>query len=180
MIPPFDTRGLLPTGDTGFYFPSIEEFTERFVFVEDEETRLSLFEKYSKLCIRCLNTNALVSHYVNGSYTTDKEEPDDVDLLIILDGIKIDDGPDELFEESIEMNDRDKMKEEYSCHTWCILDYPSTREYDEVRKFHDAVKNDVISWWQTNFLDEERTITDPERKGVIILSESEIDKMRSA
>jgi len=178
VIPDFDGRGLLPNGDMGFYYPSLEEFITRFVSVINIETRTNLFEKYIAFCIKCLNTNALISHYVNGSYTTNEEEPGDIDLLVMLDGSTVDEGPDELYEEYMEINDRETIKEKYSCHTWCVLDY-NPNDFEVLFKYHNSVKNDVITWWQTNFLDEERTILDPVNKGVIILPEEEIKKMRS-
>lgn len=95
----------------------------------------------------------------------------------MLDGLTIDNGPDELYEEYVEIDDREKIKKEYLCHTWCALDYPE--DYGVIHNHHNSVKNDVITWWQTNFLDDERTIADPIEKGVIILSKDEIKKMRS-
>ncbi len=178
IIPDFDGRGLLPQGDTGFYSPSLEEFITRFVSVINIETRSNLFEKYIAFCIKCLDTNALISHYVNGSYTTNKEEPGDIDILVILDGLTVDEGPDELYEEYIEINDLETIKETYSCHTWCVLDY-NPNDFEVLHKYHNDIKNAVISWWQTNFMDEERTTLDPDTKGVIILSQDEINKMRS-
>ncbi len=174
IIPDFDERGLLPTG---FYSPSLEEFITRFVSVINIETRTNLFEKYNIFCLKCLDTQALISHYVNGSYTTNKEEPEDIDLLVILDGLTVDDGPDELYEEYMDIKNQEKMKKDYSCHLWCVLDYPE--ELEIIRNYHNSIKNDVITWWQTNFLDEERQIPDPIKKGVVILSEDEIEKMRS-
>lgn len=173
-IPEFDKRNLLPEG---FYHPSLEDFIDRFVNVEDIEKRANLFEKYIKFCLKCLSTNALDRHYVDGSYVSKETEPGDVDLLVILDGLTVDDGPDELYEEYIELENREAIKEEYSCHVWCSLEYPE--DMRELCNYFNNLENAVIKWWQTNFLDEERTIIDPIPKGVIILSKSEIEKMRS-
>lgn len=174
IIPPFDERGLLPEGSTGFYFPSLEEFIDRFVTVVNIERRTNLFEKYINFCMKCLNTNALVSHYVNGSYTTIKEEPGDIDLLIMLDGLTVID--DSMVDEFKDIGDWQKMKELYSCHTFVALDLP---EDHALYEHHNSVKNDVISWWKRNYLDEQRTEIDSVPKGVIILSEDEIKKVRS-
>ena len=189
VIPSFDGRGLLPSGTTGFYLPSLEEFVDRFVSVGNRDKRSALFEKYCALCLKCVNTNALKCHYVDGSYVSTKEEPDDIDLLIIFKGSNIDNIPDKLFAELLsELQDLEEMKKQYSCHTFHALDY-NPSDYKELRKYHKAVdlfnlhegvKNDVIGWWKTNFLDKERKIRDPIEKGVIILSEDEIKKMRSS
>lgn len=173
-IPVHDERGLLPQG---FYPVQLEEFIHRFVTAEDIEKRTGLFELYIQFCIKCLDTTALICHYVNGSYVTKKVDPEDIDLLVILDGITVDDGPDELYEEYVEIDNREKMKEDYSCHVWCVLDYPE--DLRVIRDYHNHIRDDAISWWQTNFLDEERAIVDPDPKGVIILSKDEIEKMRS-
>lgn len=175
IIPEFDERGLLPYG---FYCPELDEFIHRFVSVINMERRQGLFEKYSAFCLRCLDTNALVAHYVNGSYTTTKEKPRDVDLLITLDGSVMDDSPDEIYDEYWEFKDYVKMKDLYCCHTFCTLEY-SKEEYSELYLHNEGTKQDVIGWWKTNFLDEERTVRDPVEKGVIILSKDEIDKIRS-
>lgn len=175
IIPNFDERGLLPEG---FYSPLLEEFIIRFVSVVNIERRSNLFEKYHAFCLRCLDTNALVAHYVNGSYTTTKEKPRDVDLLITLDGLMLDESSDEVYNEYWEFKDHKKMKELYCCHTFCTLEYPK-EEYIDLYMHNEGTKQDVISWWKTNFLDEERTIEDPVEKGVVILSKDEIRKMRS-
>lgn len=78
----------------------------------------------------------------------------------------------------MEINDLETIKETYSCHTWCVLDY-NPNDFEVLHEYHNDVKNVVISWWQTNFMDEERTTPDPHKKGVIILSQDEINKMRS-
>jgi len=174
-IPKFDGRGLLPQG---FYSPLLEEFISRFVSVVDMERRGNLFEKYQSFCLRCLDTNALVAHYVNGSYTTSKEKPRDVDLLITLDGLTMDESSDEVYNEYWEFKDHKQMKKLYCCHTFCTLEYPE-EEFKDLYIHNEETKQDVIGWWKTNFLDEEHTIRDPVEKGVIILSKEEIDKMRS-
>lgn len=46
VIPPFDKRGLLPKGSSGFYSPSLDEFMNRFVSVVNIDIRTNLFEKY--------------------------------------------------------------------------------------------------------------------------------------
>lgn len=174
-IPEFDDRNLLPEG---FYYPTLEEFKNRFVTVENTEKRVGLFEKYKKFCIKCLDTNALKCHFVNGSYVTRKLKPGDIDLLIILDGITVRNDP-VLYNEFKEIKDWEKMKELYSCHTFAALDLPSNYKKREIYEHHEFVKNKVIGWWKTNYLDEKRTIKDPVKKGVIILCKKEIEKIRS-
>lgn len=177
VIPAYDHRGLLPMGE---HPTSLEEFIERFVNVINIQTRTNLFEKYIQFCLRSLETNALLSHYVNGSYVTAKEEPSDVDLLVIFDGLTVDEGPDELYDIYLELDNKLDLdvKEEYSCHVWCTL-YYSPKEYKELHNHFYGIEKDVLGWWQTNFLDDERTIPDPFPKGVIVLHVKEIEKVRS-
>lgn len=174
VIPSFDGRGLLIDG---VYYPLLQEFIDRFVSVVNMEVRTTLFEKYIEFCKKCLSTDALICHYIDGSYVTKKEEPNDIDLLVIFDGIKIDEGPDELYKEYSEIEDRLKMKEEFSCHVYCALEYPE--DYGPIAVYHNAVKADVVGWWKTNFLDSERKTQDPIPKGVVVLSEDEIKKIWS-
>lgn len=177
VIPDYDNRGLLPKGE---HETSLEEFITRFVKVINIQTRTDLFEKYIQFCLRSLETNALLSHYIDGSYITNKEEPEDVDLLVMFDGITVAQGPDELYDIYLELDNKSdvNIKEKYSCHVWCSLHYPP-EDYNELHKHFNGIKNDVLRWWQTNFLDDERTIPDSIPKGVIVLHAEEIEKVRS-
>lgn len=175
VTPNYDNRGLLPEGE---YHTSLDNFIERFVNVTNIQTRAELFEKYVQFCLKCLETTALLSHYVNGSYVTIKEEPSDIDLLVIFDGLTVDNGPDELYNIYLEVDNKNNVKETYSCHVWCILEYPP-EEYKEIYNHFNGIKNDVKGWWQTNFLDEDRKIPDPVPKGVIIIPVEELEKVRS-
>ncbi|KAF5031756.1 hypothetical protein DSECCO2_624460 [anaerobic digester metagenome] len=178
VIPNYDSRGLLPEGE---HVTSSEEFIKRFVKVKNIGKRGELFTKYIKFCSRCLETNALKCHYVNGSYVTNKEEPSDIDLLIVFDGLTVDEGPDELYDIYLELDNKSDVdiKENYSCHTWCVLEY-SPDEFKDLHDYNNRLKNQVIGWWKTHYKDEARTIIDPIPKGVIVLKVEEIEKIRSS
>lgn len=173
-IPDFDNRGLLPDGE---YYPLLEEFKERFVFTNDITTRTNLYEKYKEYCLLCLDNGSLSRHYIGGSYVTVKEHPGDIDLLVVFIGLSVDQESDEFLEI---YNDREGIHNEYSCHAWCVLEYSQGDVPEELYDHLNDVKNTVISWWHTNYLDEGRTVVDPIPKGVIVLTGEEIEKIRSS
>ena len=77
-IPNFDEHGNLPPG---IHRASLDEIVERFIqprsLVREERTKhLKKFVQF----VQCF-ANAI---YINGSYTTSKLSPSDVDILVIL------------------------------------------------------------------------------------------------
>ena len=84
MIPKFTEEGYLPQG---CHISSIDEFKERFVTdFKDSKSRKSRFEgfieytEYLKLAIK----KELI-YIINGSFTTKKTNPVDIDFVIVFD-----------------------------------------------------------------------------------------------
>lgn len=78
MIPPFDHRGLLPVG---LHDCSLQEIRETLGFNERRKVLVDGLERY----LRCWDGHlAVESIIVDGSFSTDKAEPGDIDLLIVL------------------------------------------------------------------------------------------------
>jgi hypothetical protein len=78
LIPPFDHRGLLPVG---LHDCSLQEIRETLGFNERRKVLVDGLERY----LRCWDGHlAVESIIVDGSFSTDKAEPGDIDLLIVL------------------------------------------------------------------------------------------------
>ncbi|MGV8125893.1 MAG: DUF6932 family protein [Methanothrix sp.] len=123
MIPDFDANGNLPPGD--LIRPTIKEFEDRFVNAEAEKVRREIYEGYRNYC-KCLIALGVVSiQWIDGSYTTKKPSPNDIDLVVHFDGMKIylDKNLQIHFKNLIDINE---MKRLYRCHPQFVLIYPQS------------------------------------------------------
>ncbi|GLI46031.1 DUF6932 family protein [Methanoculleus bourgensis] len=120
MIPDFDENGNLPPGT---FRPSLTEFKRR--FVEEfslSTTRAALYINYIAYCGLLCSYDVASRHWVDGSYTTAKSDPQDIDMVIHLDGEKFSRIPDP-FEFRMNFNP-DDIHALYDLHTFIILHYP--------------------------------------------------------
>lgn len=124
MIPEFDENGNLPP--VGLIRPTIQEFEKRFVKeAEDEKIRRNLFDKYNEYCNNLISLAVASIQWVNGSFTTIKPNPNDIDLVIHFDGMKIHEEKD--LQLRIEkLIDKREIKRRYKCHPQFVLVYPQT------------------------------------------------------
>ena len=81
ILPAFDGHGNLPAGD---YWPTSQDFEERFVRLQASATRLAIYlgwGRHRKDLAACglVQTAAIL---LNGSYTTSKVDPGDLDLAV--------------------------------------------------------------------------------------------------
>ena len=137
MIPPFDdVTGYLPPG---CYKISIKEFEKCFVCnFPDSIKRPDLFEGYVDFSIlMCDEMPSAKKQLINGSFTTNKIDPGDVDLVIVFDS------------ELLTTKEKDKciilmnnttIKEGYGCHTFPLVKYPKSKpelyaKYLEKKKY---------------------------------------------
>jgi len=103
MIPDFELNGDLPEG---IHNASLKEFKKKFVFNEKREI---LFEGLIILIKDLKKANCKII-FVNGSFVTNKDNPNDYDLCWDTNGIDY----DKLSEELINYKkNREKMKEKY-------------------------------------------------------------------
>ncbi|MGB9936766.1 MAG: DUF6932 family protein [Methanobacterium sp.] len=89
MIPPFDnkTKCLPP----GYHKASFEEFKQRFVDdFPQSNTREEIFEEYIRHCSQIIPLEIAEKQWINGSYTKDEDNPNDIDLLTEFNGIEMD------------------------------------------------------------------------------------------
>ena len=82
-IPQFNTNGLLPHG---IYDCSLDEIKERFASIPDKAKRTELYNKLVKYVDQLKRAEIPCSAIiVDGSFVTEKPEPSDVDLAVVLD-----------------------------------------------------------------------------------------------
>ena len=148
----------------------IDEFIERFVQVT--ERRKELFGKYQKFTKLCNDAKGIEEHYLDGSYVTDKENPGDIDLLILFNKDVYE--SEETYEIYLEMStNQQKMKDDYEVHSFFV---EKPQEYDpidiKVNLQHEIDK--IKGWWGRFYLDEEKTILDEKPKGFIIFNKDQL------
>ncbi len=107
MIPTFDSDGYLPKGE---HLAKMEEFITSFAY---NETRKELLGHLKRFIIDIKSVGCRVI-YIDGSYVTAKEEPDDIDLCWEDKGVNYD-----VAEMKMPiLADTDKMKLEYNMHIY--------------------------------------------------------------
>jgi len=78
MIPPFDDQGYLPPG---IHMATLEEMRER--FGQDSELRRTQMESLRWL-VELARSAGVERIVVNGSFVTNKREPNDVDCVLLI------------------------------------------------------------------------------------------------
>jgi hypothetical protein len=123
MIPGFDANGNLPP--VGLIRPTIQEFEERFVNANAEKVRKDIYEGFKTYCDYLISLSVASIQWIDGSYTTKKPAPNDIDLVVHFDGMKIhqDEDLQKHFKKPI---DKNEMKRRYKCHPQFVLVYPQT------------------------------------------------------
>jgi len=124
MIPDFDkiTGYLLP----GCYKLRIKEFEECFIDrFPDSTKRPDIYEGYIDFSILlCEEMPSAQKQLINGSFTTNKIEPGDIDLVIVFDSNSL--TSKEKNKCRILMNN-ETIKEGYGCHTYPLVKYPKSK-----------------------------------------------------
>lgn len=123
MIPKFDENGNLPVGIVA---TDIEEFKNRYVLeFNGSSTRANIFEGYINYCKELNSLDVTTKQWLSGSYTTSKENPNDLDLVNHLDAIKLDEFDQTSQEKFYELHDRNQVKINCMCDVFDpILEYP--------------------------------------------------------
>lgn len=123
MIPDFDKNGNLPP--VGLIRPTIQEFENRFINAENTEIRKKIYDGYRKYCDHLISLKIASIQWVDGSYTSAKPNPGDIDLAIHFDGMALY-VDNKLFEMYSKLIDKSVMKKNYKCHPQYILVYPES------------------------------------------------------
>jgi hypothetical protein len=121
MLPEFNTDGNLPEG---LYKPTLVEFKDRFVInCADSKTRSPIYSGYMDYCNQMITFDIASTNWVNGSFTTQKQDPGDIDIVIHYDALKLNKLPNRE-----DINDRflDQLKAKsiFHCHTQTVPVYP--------------------------------------------------------
>ena len=80
-IPELNEDGVLPEG---IYDCTLDEIGERFGRFQTTDRRVHLFENLCALVNEERAAGIAIEMLINGSFVTDKPEPNDIDLLIVL------------------------------------------------------------------------------------------------
>ncbi len=81
MLPDFDENGFLPEG---VWDCSVNELQKRFAVFRRSDQRLKLFAKLEQFLEEVLKTEWIEEIIIDGSFVTDKDEPNDIDIILGL------------------------------------------------------------------------------------------------
>ncbi|MFR9751348.1 DUF6932 family protein [Nocardia sp. 004] len=144
----FDGYEVLPPGR---YTCNRDEFKERFVQnLPDSERRMQIFEdleEYQKQQLAC--GLIVISYWIDGSFTTNKLNPSDIDITAIIDGAAS--SPTPVADDWINPADCWKNNAHPSVGRTLLVDgygvvklpdtHPDVKKYHELRGYWD-------DWWQ--------------------------------
>lgn len=143
MIPEFNEKGNLPKG---FVKPKLEDFERRFVRgFKESNTRSEIFNGYLKYCSKILSLEVASLQWIDGSFTTNKINPKDIDFVTHVDGIKLDSSTEQEQELFIKLANKQRSETECKCDAYFIFLYPP--EYRDL--YEDALK--AIEYWSKWF-----------------------------
>ena len=126
-LPDFDEAGNLPVGD---YAPSMAAIKAQLVERFNSETRAAIFQGWIKLQGEALQKGASADADVllNGSFTTAKTNPNDLDLVI---GIPTECNTSKKFTSLTPLFRGKGSIPEYNCDAYCFPLLPETHPYYE-------------------------------------------------
>lgn len=114
----FNDEGCLPFG---IYEMTIDELEE--IFSKNKSPkREKIMKQYKKHLREIKNSPYFLEHWIDGSYITTKENPNDIDTFTEFDGIKVD-----------KYNDKEKIEDliynaplrtDNTCHSFLVYKYP--------------------------------------------------------
>lgn len=117
----FDQNGNL---SAGFIRGTIGEFKERFVVeFENSRTRGDIFNRYIDYCERMEYLEVAIKQWVDGSYVTNKENPNDIDLVTHIDALELNKRT-EIHKNLNRLLDNARCKSKYRCDVYAIHVYP--------------------------------------------------------
>jgi hypothetical protein len=80
-IPPLTDEGYLPAG---VHDCTMDEVDERFARFQRTDRRIRLFEKLVRYVKEVRSTGMVLELLIDGNFTTAKDEPEDIDLILVL------------------------------------------------------------------------------------------------
>ena len=143
-LPSMDGNGNLPVGD---YAPSESEFMNRLVATDNPEKRGEIYEGWLRHgeALRNAGLSYQARQLLNGSYTTSKALPGDIDIAVEVATDK--DVPEFVIENPTIMSllQGPSMKMEYHCDAYPILVLPKTHPN------YETVTVAAIKYWSKWF-----------------------------
>jgi hypothetical protein len=127
MLPPFDGHGNLPSGD---YWPAESDFEARFVAVHGSASREQIYNgfKHHRAELVAAGVDGDAPSLLNGSYTTSKLDPGDIDLVVEVDA--------DAFMQSARQQELlrgPENKPEFSCDAYPLLVLPADHpQYEQI------------------------------------------------
>jgi len=82
VLPEFDIDGDLPPGIHRATFDEIERRLSRFIV---SDRRINLFARFKQLLVMAKRSGIVERLVVGGSFVTSKPEPNDIDVVIVVD-----------------------------------------------------------------------------------------------
>ena len=121
MIPNFNEEGNLPPG---IYRPNLHEFKNRFVVnCATSKTRGNIYSSYINYCNEIIAFNIASKNWVDGSFTTEKKDPGDIDIVVHFDALKLN-SIKERVTIATRLLDKINTKSIFHCHTFAVPVYP--------------------------------------------------------
>ncbi|WP_342676914.1 DUF6932 family protein [Methanofollis sp. UBA420] len=140
MIPDLNQHGNLPEG---IHKPSIPEFKQKYVLnFKKSASRKDIFARYTHYCNKMIQYDVADLQWLDGSYTTKKENPGDIDFVTHVDAIKVNSLKND--SDFVSLLNHGEVKENYRCDTYFIFVYPK----EDPRYSHTlAGKEYWIKWF---------------------------------
>lgn len=120
MIPSFNEKGNLPAG---LHKATLDEFETRFVKEQTSSTREYIFRGYLEYRAELEPLCVAIKQWIDGSFTTAKQNPSDIDLVTQWDGTKVDKDP-QIQTKLRPLLDQRNMKAKYKCDVYGFPKYP--------------------------------------------------------
>lgn len=131
-LPDFDNNGNIPYA---IYDISLCDFKQKFVHeFNGSETRQNIYDEYVSFSGNLISYALANIEWICGSYTTNKKNPGDIDLIIHYDALKYNDSIEKFdFYDSVLSNHETKIMR---CHTFFIPVYPKDDKRFSLTKRH--------------------------------------------
>jgi predicted nucleotidyltransferase len=110
----------------------LKEFEDKFVYVDDTSKREMLYEKYKSFCKRF--EHIIIKVWVNGSYTTGKKLPGDIDMAVHFDALKFENLSLMSLAEKQAFTNREGIKKRYMLHSLLVPVYPNNHPAHAITK----------------------------------------------
>ncbi len=134
-IPNFNEEGCLPKG---IYLMNLEKFEDNFSKNKSKKRKI-IMEHYKSYLNKLLKYDCVINHWIDGSFVTSKEEPNDIDTLTEFDGLKLDE------DNKIEIQgiiDNAPLMTDNCCHSIGIYKYPEN--YEVEYESYSSTKSKVL------------------------------------